>query len=142
MPAEGPGAGLRRFLARAVAGRRDFVFRRQRAAADRSRELLLSCLSESQRAEFERTRGFTARGASGQRYHIGFGTVANIGVLSERGELLYRLCAGPADVPVPAVMLAQKLMLETREAEFLRIAVRHPQSFSYLSGLREQRGLG
>ena len=78
----------------------------------------------------ERTCGFTIRGQSGQRYCIGFGTVANIGVLNDRGELLYRLCAGPTGVPVPAAMLAQKLMLETREAEFLAIAVRDPLTFS------------
>ena len=98
----------------------------QRAAAERSRELLLACLTPAQRFEFERTHAFSVRGRSGSRYRIGFGTVANVEVLGSRGEVLYRLCAKPADLPTPAVMLSQKLMLETREADFLRVAARHP----------------
>lgn len=117
-------------LARAIARLRRLLPRSHKAVRQRSRALLLSCLDDSQRREFERTRGFTIRGQSGQRYCIAFGTVANIGVLNERGELLYRLCAGPTGVPVLAAMLAQKLMLETHEAEFLAIAVRHPLTFS------------
>jgi hypothetical protein len=97
-----------------------------RAALERSHALLLACLSPAQRLEFERTRSFTVRSQSGRRYRIGFGTVANIEVLGPGDELLYRLCAKPADLPTPAVMLVQKLMLETREAEFLKIAARHP----------------
>lgn len=95
-------------------------------ASERARRLLLQCLNASQRAEFERTGAFTVRGPSGQSYRIGFGTIANVEVVGERGELLYRLCAGPTELPTPAVMLAQKLMLESRELEFLRIAARHP----------------
>ncbi|HEX7054315.1 MAG TPA: hypothetical protein VF211_10345 [Burkholderiales bacterium] len=119
---------LGRVLRRAAEARRRIALGAgaQRYAAHRSHELLLACLSPAQRLEFERTRAFTVRGESGRRYRIGFGTVANIEVLDERGELLYRLCAKPADLPTPAVMLAQKLMLESRETEFLRIAARHP----------------
>jgi len=97
----------------------------QRIACDRSRELLLRCLTPAQRAEFERTRGFTVRGESGRRYRIAYGTTANVEVLWADGDLEYRLCASPADLPTTSVMLAQKLMLERREAEFLRVAVRH-----------------
>jgi hypothetical protein len=97
----------------------------KRLAGERSRELLLRCLTPAQRAEFERTRGFTVRGQSGRRYRIAYGTTANVEVLGQGGELEYRLCAGPADLPTASVMLAQKLMLERREAEFLRIAARH-----------------
>lgn len=96
------------------------------AGLEGSTDLLLSCLSAAQRSDFERSRSFTVRGASGRRYRIGFGTLANIEVLGERGDVEYRLCAGPAELPTHAVMLAQKLMLESREAEFLRIAARHP----------------
>lgn len=106
------------------AGRRSRVG--QHAAAERSADLLVSCLSAAQRAEFQRTRAFTVRGPSGRRYRIGFGTMANIEVLGKSGEVDYRLCAGPVELPTHAVMLAQKLMLESCEAEFLRIAARHP----------------
>ena len=98
----------------------------RRLARAHSHELLLSCLSPAQRAEFDRTLGFTVRGQSGRDYRIAFGATANIEVLGQGAELSYRLCAAPSDVPTPSVMLAQKLMLETREAEFLQIAVRHP----------------
>lgn len=118
-----------RSLWRALEGRRrlsKFNIAAQRHASERSRQLLLGCLNTTQRAEFERTRAFRVRGQSGQWYRIGYGTIANIEVLGERGELRARLCARPNELPTPAVMLAQKLMLETREAEFLRIAASQP----------------
>lgn len=133
MPAErSAGAwwrSLLRALRRGLEGRRRLAGRNvpaQRLAAERSRELLLACLNEAQRAEFEHRHSFRVRGQSGRCYRIAVGTVANIEVLGEGGELEYRLCAGPIHLPTPAVMLAQKLMLETRESEFLGIAARHP----------------
>ena len=131
MPADRPGAwrAILRLLSRTLEARRRMAgldAGAQRLAADRSRELLVACLTPAQRLEFDRTHAFSVRGESGRRYRVGFGTVANVEVLGSRGEVLYRLCAKPADLPTPAVMLAQKLMLETREAEFLRVAARHP----------------
>lgn len=134
MPAEQAAhTGLLRSFGRwlwgTLEGRRrlaKFNLATQRQASERSRLLLLSCLNAAQRAEFERTRAFRVRGQSGQWYRIGYGTIANIEVLGERGELRARLCARPTELPTPAVMLAQKLMLETREAEFLRIAASQP----------------
>ena len=129
MPGERVWRSIRRALSRALDARRRMAALdagAQRAAAERSRELLLACLTPAQRLEFERSHAFSVQGESGRRYRIGFGTVANVEVLGSRGEVLYRLCAKPADLPTPAVMLAQKLMLETREAEFLKIAARHP----------------
>ncbi len=131
MPADRPGAwrAILRVLSRTLEARRRMAgldAGAQRLAAERSRELLVACLTPAQRLEFDRTHAFSVRGESGRRYRVGFGTVANIEVLGSRGEVLYRLCAKPADLPTPAVMLAQKLMLETREAEFLRVAARHP----------------
>jgi len=100
------------------------VFDRQ--AALRARELLFAYLTPAQRQEIEQRRAFTVRGQSGQLYRIGVGSVANIEVLDEAGRVGYRLCACPQRLPTWGVMLAQKLMLESREAEFLGIAVRHP----------------
>lgn len=128
--------GLARILGRIGAGVRGLLEPRyrfarcglyeDRQAYRRSRELLLECLSPSQRGEFERRGAFTVCGQSGRRYRIAYGTGMNIEVLGPGGEVEYRLCAAPADVPTPAVMLAQKLMLEAQEAEFLRIAIKHP----------------
>jgi hypothetical protein len=96
------------------------------AAYDRSLRLLVRCLSKAQRDEFERSRSFTVRGRSGQPYRITYGTTSNVEVVTRSGKVVSRLCAGPTGLPTPAVMLAQKLMLETAESEFLRIAAQGP----------------
>lgn len=55
------------------------------------------------------------------------GAMNEFKVLGPNGRLCGRLCAAPAGrLPIPAVMLAQKLMLETREPEFLGIAAQGP----------------
>lgn len=97
-----------------------------RRARERALRLLVRSLSPAQRVDFERSKAFEVRGKSGQLYRITYATTANIEVVTEAGVVVRRLCAGPVGVPIPAVMLAQKLMLETREAEFLRIAARGP----------------
>ena len=103
-------------------------------AHERSLELLLQCLSPAQRAEFHRMRAFTVQGPSGRHYRITYGTTANIEVLAAAGWVEYRLCAGPEGVPAPAVMLAQKLMLERCEADFLRIAAKHSAMAAMYAG--------
>jgi hypothetical protein len=96
-----------------------------RRARERSLSLLVRCLTSAQRAEFKRSNAFKVRGQSGQQYRITYGTTANIEVLAQSGTVVRRLCAGPVvSVPIPAVMLVQKLMLETQESEFLHIAAR------------------
>lgn len=94
-----------------------------RRASERALDLLVRCLTPAQRSEFTRSSTFKVRGQSGQHYRITYATTSNVEVLSPSGTVARRLCALPAgDLPIPAVMLAQKLMLETRESEFLRIA--------------------
>jgi hypothetical protein len=97
-----------------------------REGVRRAREFLFAQLTPEQRSELERRRAFTVRGESGRLYRIGVGFVANIEALDDAGRTQYRLCACPRRLPTWGVMLAQKLMLEGREAEFLRLAVRHP----------------
>ena len=92
----------------------------------RSLNLLVRCLTPAQREEFARSNAFKVRGESGQQYRITYATTANIEVLGQSGIVGGQLCAGPVGVPIPAVMLAQKLMLETQESEFLRIAAQGP----------------
>lgn len=114
----------RRLLAwRAVS---EFPFPPARSAEGRSLELLTRCLTREQRAEFERFRTFTVLGKSGQRYRITYGSTANVEVLTPDGDVMSRLCAGPPGLPIAAVMLAQKLMLESSEQEFIRIAAQGP----------------
>jgi hypothetical protein len=91
----------------------------------RATELLIRHLTPAQRAEFKRTRSFVVHAKSGRQYRITYGTIANIDVLARNGRVEHRLCAGPRGVPTPDVLLAQKLMLETQESEFLRIAIKH-----------------
>ena len=105
-------------------------------AHERSLELLLQCLTPEQRAEFKRSKAFRVRGPSGQQYRITYGNAGNVEALMPTGAVSRRLCAGPLELPVPSIMLAQKLMLETQEAEFLRIAALGPGT----TGERE-RGL-
>lgn len=98
-----------------------------RRASERALDLLVRCLTPAQRAEFARSSTFKVRGQSGQQYRITYATTSNVEVLGPSGTVCRRLCALPVgDLPIPAVMLAQKLMLETRESEFLRIAARGP----------------
>lgn len=93
-----------------------------RRAHERSLKLLVACLTPAQRAEFAFSKAFEVRGESGQCYRITYSRSVNIEVLAPSGMVLRRLCAGPVDIPTPAVMLAQKLMLEAQEREFLRMA--------------------
>jgi hypothetical protein len=119
---------VRRGLERMLSAQRlmDAGVFHDRLAHERALALLVRALSPAQRAEFERSNTFTVRGGSGQRYRITFGTTANVEVLDPTGAVTRRLCAAPTGVPVPAAMLAQKLMLEASEAEFLAIAARGP----------------
>ena len=102
-----------------------------RRASERSVDLLLKCLTPAQRTEFARSSTFKVRGESCQQYRITYGTTSNVEVLGPSGTVARRLCAIPAgDLPIPAVMLAQKLMLETQESEFLRIAAQGPGTYA------------
>ena len=109
-------------------------------AIDRARELLVSHLTAEQRETFERNRWFVVKGGkSGKLYRIRVGefVAANIEVLDDRQGYLFeversvkithRLCGHLHfhECPLPDHFLAQKLMLEHDEDEFLRIANRH-----------------
>lgn len=58
-----------------------------------------------------------------RRYRIWRGRTRNVAQIDEGGRVLKRLCAHPIElVPDADTMIAQKLWLETAEAEFLRVA--------------------
>ncbi len=114
-------------------GNRRIAESARRQAIDRSRELLLSHLSEEQRLTFERNGWFVVEGGnSKQRYRIRSAVhlVGNVDVLENDllgTRVLYRLCAHCAHGTVPLFdqLLAQKVTLELDEASFLRVANRH-----------------
>lgn len=103
---------------------------RERAKAT-AHALLQANLSPEQRETFEKNHWFIVEGGKTKtKYRIrGNGTlVANVDVLKDDGKISHRLCAhcNPNEIPMPDHLLAQKLMLEISEDDFLRIANRHP----------------
>lgn len=91
----------------------------------RSKKLLKEHLDAEQLAMLMDNDHFHVRCKSGQLYRINNGRVGNIDVM-ENGSRKHGLCAHPEDyVPNYDTMLAQKLMLETNEDEFVRIANIH-----------------
>lgn len=100
--------------------------RQQRQEAEkRARELLLASLDESQAEEFKLNRRFVVHSKDGVRtYLVTWGTAGNIYEL-ENGQRMAKYCIHPTqELPVPDVMLAQKLMIETDESLFRKVANR------------------
>ena len=97
------------------------------AAEKRAEKLLQDHLTPKQREELAARGFFTVSSISqdGQRrhYQIRRGRSRNVQQVDESGRVLKTLCAHPVPLlPDADTMLAQKLMLETREEDFLRIA--------------------
>lgn len=104
----------------------------QKLARERAAILLQESLSERQRAEL-RDKGYfsleTIDSKTGQRrrYQIagGRGQHGNVYQVDESGKRIYSFCIQPRErVPDEDAMLAQKLMLEHCEEDFLKIANR------------------
>lgn len=101
------------------------------AARDRALNLLLSHLTPEQRATFEAKKWFIVEGGRSKRQyriHANDNVAANIEVLDLDGRrTLSRLCGhcNITKVPLGDHVLAQKIMLESDEDAFLRIANRH-----------------
>lgn len=92
-------------------------------AKNRAEELLKLCLTEEQREHLEEMSSFVIESELGKKYCIRKGRVQNVFELDDNDKHIAQLCAHPiSNVPDFDTMLAQKLMLETNEAEFLRIA--------------------
>ncbi|SRR5258706_7080346 len=94
------------------------------AARQRARQLLLANLTLEQTKQLETQRWFDVLGSLGTRYRIFQGQIRNVTSLNEQGNFVQTYCAQPAGVPDEDAMLAQKLVLETDEAAFLRVANR------------------
>lgn len=100
---------------------------RYQVAAQRADQLLISILNEVQRRHLRDHGFFFVRGRE-HLYRIRKGRVANVDLVGPNGEVVDRFCAHPLiDCPLGDVMASQKLMLETDEAGFVRLANRHGQ---------------
>jgi hypothetical protein len=97
-------------------------------AEERAIKLLTSCLSPTQRDQYETHRQFEVTGGdTGRRYRVRHGRQMNIESLDEKGRLAQLFCFTlESEVPVGDVLLAQKIALELFELEALSIANRLP----------------
>ena len=97
----------------------------RRVAAARAEELLREHLSGDQVEELNTLNRFTVISKDGKReYQIRRDRVQNVDLIGPDGRRLRNYCAHPASaIPDQDTMLAQKLMIENQEEEFLRIAV-------------------
>lgn len=111
-------AERRRFQAESEQRTRDYMAARKAAAA-RAEKLLETCLTSGQRESLRKNGWFVVYTKSGRGYQIRRGRARN--VIEVNTKRTY--CCHPVDgVPDADTMLAQKLMLETQEDEFLRLA--------------------
>ena len=103
---------------------------RRSVAYKRGLELLKANLTASQLDDFLTYRRFdVVGGVSGRTYRIRFAGAMNVEEIDERGRCLGRLCFFPGGPLVDGdVVLAQKVALETFEAEALTIANKYPPS--------------
>lgn len=102
--------------------------RRRAAASDRAGELLLEHLTPQQRETYANNGWFVVEGGRTKtKYRIRGGTlVANIDVLDRRDRSTHRLCGhAQSHIPMGDQLLAQKIMLELAEDDFLLLANRH-----------------
>lgn len=92
------------------------------AANARAEQLLCDTLSAAQLREYKR-RGYFHVVVGNRRFRITRGRTHNIKEVDTRGRIRKSLCAHPT-IPVPDhdTMLAQKLWLEYKPEEFLKIA--------------------
>lgn len=96
-------------------------------AKARARRLLVSMLNPDQRKELEEKNHFHltvhSRDGAMKVYRIEHGYAGNVKLLGHDGQPVKRYCIhADSRLPYEDQMLAQKLLLEANEAEFLRIA--------------------
>lgn len=83
----------------------------------RARKLLIECLTDEQRATYQREGYFDVL-CQGRTFRIKHGTHGNIAELDRNGKAIARYCVQPNGVPTEDAMLSQKLALELAPAEF------------------------
>lgn len=96
----------------------------QAEAEQKSIDLLKSWLTPRQLKDFEKTSSFTATGnVTCKKYRIERRSTFNVRELNNQNQVVRSLCFVPQGAYTTGdIMLAQKIMLEQREDEALRIA--------------------
>jgi hypothetical protein len=94
----------------------------------RAEALLLAHLTDQQRTDYLEKGYFDMPGERGRHtYRLWKGSAGNVKRLNARGTEVMSYCIHPREhLPHSDVVLAQKLLLETAEAEFLRLANARP----------------
>jgi hypothetical protein len=109
--------------------RREEEYRRDNASW-RAHELLLRHLTPNQREDYEWDKRFTVKTKRGHRYVIGQARCQNVLRVNKRGKPMRVYCVTVhGGVPMGDVLLAQKLMLESDEDHFLKVARQWPVRF-------------
>lgn len=99
--------------------------RQQKEADKKADQLLKSLLSPEQIAQLDELSAFIITTPKGNTYRIKRGWAGNIEKIDRDGQATDRFCIHPKiSVPYADNMATQKLMLETNEDEFLRVANR------------------
>lgn len=90
-------------------------------ASEKAQRLLASCLTQEQQRDLKREGSFSLK-IGNKHYRIRQGYAGNVELL-EDGRVVMKYCIHPREhVPDEDTMLAQKLLLEADEGEFLRVA--------------------
>jgi hypothetical protein len=98
--------------------------KKKRAAVAKARKLLVMNLDSDQLKDFKKHRYFLVEGSRGNLYQVRTGRSHNVRQLDlETMKPIRTLCAHPIEaVPDFDTMLAQKLWIESDEAEFVKMA--------------------
>ena len=100
-------------------------------AAWKAHELLLRHMTPRQRDDYEWEERFRVTTRRGHRYVIGKAYCQNVVRVSRRGKPMRVYCLSVAGgVPLGDVLLAQKLMLDADERQFLKVARQWPLRFA------------
>jgi len=97
----------------------------RQVAKSQAETLLKSLLTAGQRKHLDEASSFLVKSESERMFRIRRG--GTVEELNERDEVVARYCIHPpygSGLPKADTMLAQKLMLEMNEAEFMNIANR------------------
>ena len=90
-------------------------------ATKRAESLLRRYLSAEQQQDLEK-KGYFQVTVGKRRFRIRRGTSHNVIEVNKQGRKIRTFCAHPDNVPVPDVMLAQKLALEIQPSVFFSVA--------------------
>jgi hypothetical protein len=100
------------------------AYQTRRLAGARARALLREHLDETQREHFERAGSFIVVAQSGRRYRIRAANTSNVRDETDGANYCVQFRSDPQclSIPLEDLLLAQKLLLECDETQFLRIA--------------------